>query len=293
VPPFPPYHPYACSGTLLPGDRVLLVYLPSLDFIVAFLACFRAGLVPVPVYPPDPRRSRAYISAFSQIAEDCGAKAALSHADYLRAVSLAGLAETAKRLFSFGRSSKGGAGGAGKADWPELTWINTTELLASASGSPPAGAAAAPAPTPAPADAAFLQYTSGSTADPKGVIVTHACLQHNLTAIMAALEADQSTVVVSWLPQYHDMGLIGALQSASCLRVASSGRVHASSVACRGHVQGTRSVVAFIGRELQRVQGSARTRRRIGSWACNRVPGSHWYQAAAVAPGAVAGPFCA
>jgi acyl-CoA synthetase (AMP-forming)/AMP-acid ligase II len=199
------------------------VYLPSLDFIVAFLACFRAGLVPVPVYPPDPRRSRAYISAFSQIAEDCSAKAALSHADYLRAVSLAGLAETAKKLFSFGRSSKGGPG---KADWPELTWINTTELLASASGSTPAGAAAAPVPTPAPGDAAFLQYTSGSTADPKGVIVTHACLQHNLTAIMAALEADQSTVVVSWLPQYHDMGLIGALpgHSSRCSSVRGRGR---------------------------------------------------------------------
>ena len=192
----------AASAPLVAGDRVLLVYMPSLDFVVAFLACLSAGLVPVPVYPPDPRRSKAYVAAFAQIAADCGAKAALSHAEYRRAVSLAALADGARRLFSFG-FSKGGAKG---PEWPDLRWIYTTDLVtgttAAAVGMPPAAVPVATSP-------AFLQYTSGSTAEPKGVIITHACMQHNLASIVTALAAIDDTVVVSWLPQYHDMGLIG------------------------------------------------------------------------------------
>lgn len=186
------------------------MYLPSLDFIIAFLACLRAGLVPVPVYPPDPRRNRAYVSAFSQIAADCGAKAALSHTEYTRAVSLNAMAESAKRILSFGFRGGSAASAAGKGgDWPDLPWFNSTDLLADArksSGSAGCSFSDAPAVATAPA---FLQYTSGSTAEPKGVIITHGSLQHNLATILASLSASDDTVVVSWLPQYHDMGLIG------------------------------------------------------------------------------------
>lgn len=65
--------------------------------------------------------------------------------------------------------------------------------------------------TPEPKDIAFLQYTSGSTSAPKGVIITHSNLAHNLSIIISDLQASFETVVVSWLPQYHDMGLIGSL----------------------------------------------------------------------------------
>ena len=59
-------------------------------------------------------------------------------------------------------------------------------------------------------DIAFLQYTSGSTSEPKGVMISHDNLAHNLSLIITELKADESTVNVSWLPQYHDMGLIGS-----------------------------------------------------------------------------------
>ena len=59
----------------------------------------------------------------------------------------------------------------------------------------------------------FLQYTSGSTSSPKGVMIPWSALTHNMKTIVSSLEADDSTVVVSWLPQYHDMGLIGSLLS--------------------------------------------------------------------------------
>ena len=62
-----------------------------------------------------------------------------------------------------------------------------------------------------PSDLAFLQFTSGSTSIPKGVMITHGNLADNLTKITTELEAGRDTIVVSWLPQYHDMGLIGSL----------------------------------------------------------------------------------
>ena len=65
------------------------------------------------------------------------------------------------------------------------------------------------APNSSPDDVAFLQFTSGSTSDPKGVMITYGNLAHNLTLITSELSATTDTVVVSWLPQYHDMGLIG------------------------------------------------------------------------------------
>ena len=77
-----PAHNGAAAGLLLPGDRVLLVFLPSLDFIVAFLGCIQAGLVPVPVFPPDPRRLRKDLYMFASIQASSGAQVALTHKAY-------------------------------------------------------------------------------------------------------------------------------------------------------------------------------------------------------------------
>jgi acyl-CoA synthetase (AMP-forming)/AMP-acid ligase II len=190
------------------GDRAMLVFLPGLDFILAFLACLRAGITPVPCYPPDPRNLRVNVALFATVCASCGARVALTHAAYTSLVSLASMKENALRWLGMGS----GGTRAGAAAWPEhLAWWDVEEATAAGAkrpgeGSPPPALDAAASP----ADLAFLQYTSGSTSEPKGVRITHANLGHNLATIVSSLRAGRDTVVASWLPQYHDMGLIGS-----------------------------------------------------------------------------------
>ena len=176
------------AGGIAPGERALLLYPPGLDFIAAFFGCLYAGVVAVPAYPPRPNdRSQ---SRLRSIARDATPRAALT----TRAI-LAGAVEPKGLL----------------AVAPELAgvrWIATDAPEASERGGGTA-AAAADLPEPDPEDVAFLQYTSGSTAAPKGVMVTHANLLHNERMIGQAFAMDESSVVVGWLPLYHDMGLIG------------------------------------------------------------------------------------
>lgn len=96
------------------GDRVLLVFEPSLTYIVAFIACVRAGLVAVPVFPPDPRKLKKDMFMFATIAGDCGAKIALTSTTYDSATKMAAL----KHLFS------------NDAKWPVLTWCAVDTLPA-------------------------------------------------------------------------------------------------------------------------------------------------------------------
>lgn len=169
------------------GDRCLLVYEPGLAYIVAFLACARCGAVPVPVFPPEPRRKKtSELGAFCQIAASCGAAFALTSSLY----------DFAKKTSELAKLVAGG-----DARWPAtLKWV-VCDIDTSTPGLPA---------EPATCEVAFLQYTSGSTSAPKGVIITHASLRHNLDLIVDDLNADEATVNVSWLPQYHDMGLIGS-----------------------------------------------------------------------------------
>ncbi|OQR91630.1 fatty-acid-CoA ligase [Achlya hypogyna] len=171
-------------------EKVLLVYPPGLDFIVAFVACLRAGVVAVPVYPPDPRKLRKDIVQFTTVCSNAGAKTALTCASYNHVKKVLDI----KQKMTFSE----------KYPWPELSWVETDRLVHTAA--PDAG----PLPAPSADAIAFLQYTSGSTSDPKGVMISHGNLSHNLNLIADALAAREDAVVVSWLPQYHDMGLIGA-----------------------------------------------------------------------------------
>ncbi|MDQ1472361.1 MAG: hypothetical protein QOJ99_3841 [Bryobacterales bacterium] len=161
-----------------PGERVILLYQPGLDFIEAILACFFARLVAVPV---SPLRNVRELPRLAGILEDSGARLVLSN--------------------SLTRSVAGRT--LGTAPLPgDPTWLFTDTV-------PTSLAEAFNPQLPEPSSLAFLQYTSGSTGNPKGVMVTHANLIHNETVIKAATEHDDSTVFAGWLPFYHDMGLIG------------------------------------------------------------------------------------
>ncbi|OLF14718.1 non-ribosomal peptide synthetase [Actinophytocola xanthii] len=161
------------AGTLLanarPGDRVLLVQPPGLGFVTAFLGCLYAGCVPVPVYPLVDTEDN--VAIVRRVLADSGAVLAWT-ADQ-------GAADHLARILPV-----------------PVHWKTGADRYR-----PDRGAR--------PDQLAFLQYTSGSTADPRGVMVTHGSLAANLTAIAAAFGHDADTVVLSWLPAYHDMGLIG------------------------------------------------------------------------------------
>ena len=186
---------------LEPGDHVLLVYPPSLEFVEALVGCMAAGVVPVPVYPPNPFRLAHDLPVFRSLAADCGARLALTTGRYDRARVVGALA---------GRLGRDSAG------WPELTWVRTDRRAADG---------LEPAHWHLPTDRddpAFIQYTSGSTSAPKGVVITHGNLAHELAANAADLGMGPQVRGVFWVPQYHDLGLISVILST----VAGNGAVH-------------------------------------------------------------------
>jgi thioester reductase-like protein len=182
---------------LRPGDRALLVYPPGLEMVAAFYACARIGVITVPASPPLPMAFEAGLTKLSFMARDCQAKAVLStkQFEYDYRLLLGQLPDT--------------------PPWPdaqrppELPWF-ATDGTQDFGGAPVADT---------PGQVLFLQYTSGSTSDPKGVIVSHA----NVIANSSTFNGGE--VCVSWLPQHHDMGLISAYLFVSVL----GGTTHAMS----------------------------------------------------------------
>eukprot|EP01038_Epipyxis_sp_PR26KG_P004483 gene4483-6337_t len=178
------------------GDRILLVFFPGLDFMISLLACFKVGLIAVPVFPPDPRRLKKDLHHFISIQSSSGAKVVLSNSQYNFVKKI----ESLKGIFS-----------SDTVKWPELNWIQVDEMIKKGKVSSIDQKLVNSINNELVGDdIAFLQYTSGSTSEPKGVMITHTCLAHNLTLIIKELKANIETVNVSWLPQYHDMGLIGS-----------------------------------------------------------------------------------
>ncbi|MFG3016316.1 amino acid adenylation domain-containing protein [Streptomyces cinerochromogenes] len=163
-----------------PGARVLIVHQPGPDYVSAFLGCLYAGAVAVPVYPPAGARGRERLAA---VIADAGAELALADGEFL--------------------SGPGGAREGLGAD-RAVHW-------AAGDSVDPARAEDWTEHRPAPDDLAFLQYTSGSTGRPKGVMVSHGNLVHNSAVIARALGLTEDSRGVSWLPPYHDMGLIGGI----------------------------------------------------------------------------------
>lgn len=177
------------------GDRVLLIYPPGLDFVVAFCACLMSGLVAVPCPPPG-ARSRA-TGRLAAIARDAQARL---------------LATTA--ALSTGLQAQAALGEA----WTCLTTDQPAATTDPACGAEPQAASYKPSSQ----DLAFLQYTSGSTGQPKGVMVTQGQLAANLEALRLTFSLTADDVSVTWLPSFHDMGLVdGVLEPlyAGCLGV--------------------------------------------------------------------------
>ena len=161
-----------------PGDRALLVFSPGLDFIVAFFACLYAGIIAVPMMPA--RRHRVRESSLG-IVDD----------------STPALCLTTRDLLDDLKATLG--------DMPaaqSIQWVMVDGFEAAGEDLP------ADRPRPRRDTIAFLQYTSGSTSAPKGVMVSHGNLLDNLEMIRLAYRTGPSSNFVSWVPLYHDMGLI-------------------------------------------------------------------------------------
>jgi thioester reductase-like protein len=171
------------DGRFTQDDRLLLAYPPGLEMICAFFGCVRAGLIPVPVYPPSSRGFQSALYKMVHIAKDCQAVGILTCGEYYASLKT--------NLARRGVATSGVDG----EYISGLPWIVTEAFRDAVAGET----------FPAPGKILFLQYTSGSTMEPKGVMVTH----ENILRTAPLVIDHTSPIVVSWLPQYHDMGLIG------------------------------------------------------------------------------------
>lgn len=162
-----------------PGDRVLILYPSGIDFIIAFLGCLSAKVIAVPAYPP---RRNQRLERLLAIIKDAEPSLVLTTQSLRESVNtyLETLGVTQISCYTTNHVSEELAD-----HWKPAT-LNRDTL-------------------------AFLQYTSGSTGNPKGVMVTHGNLLYNEEMMKLAWKHDQTTVCVNWLPLFHDMGLIGSV----------------------------------------------------------------------------------
>ncbi|MEM8734560.1 MAG: aminotransferase class I/II-fold pyridoxal phosphate-dependent enzyme [Planctomycetota bacterium] len=170
---------YLQKSGLAHGERVLLIYPPVLDFVIGFFGCLYAGATAVPAFPPRRNRKGQRIHG---IAKDCEAKFALTTQQVRQQIE----------------------GDTSWVEWESVSIVASDSMARDYSEH-------WTEPAIRPEDLAVLQYTSGSTGDPKGVMLSHSNLVRNTELIMVSFETNQNSVGVSWLPTYHDMGLIGGI----------------------------------------------------------------------------------
>ena len=169
------------ARSLRPGETVAIMLPTGFDFLQSFLGAMAAGLVPVPLYPPGRLHLREYLLRQTKILANAGARLLVTIPEASPVAALL------------------------RHEVPSLTGVVTVEALVKASR----GNALTERRVSSPGDLALIQYTSGSTGDPKGVCLTHANLLANIRAIGAGVNVRPTDVAASWLPLYHDMGLIG------------------------------------------------------------------------------------
>lgn len=175
-----------------PGDRVLLLYPPGIDYIVGLFGCMYAGVTAVPTYPIEPAQIERTLPRLLGIVKDSQARAVLTTAE---------AREQDTRFLSGSRALN------------RLRWIEGDAVVGPADAPVGTAGAALHAPVPAPDSTrpVYLQYTSGSTGAPKGVMISHQNLLHNSAQIAQRFEHSADSRGMIWLPPYHDMGLIGGI----------------------------------------------------------------------------------
>lgn len=157
------------------GQRAILVYPQGLEFIVAFFGCLYAGVIAVPASVPSRKRG---LEILRRIASDAGANWLLSTGALLEQLAI-----------DLGSD----------ASLQSVSYLDTDTCRDAVAALPPSRIASA--------EVALLQYTSGSSGSPRGVIVTHANLVDNQRQISRSFDLEEASVAVSWLPMFHDMGL--------------------------------------------------------------------------------------
>jgi len=179
------------AGRLLdsvpPGARVLLLFEAGLEFAGAVFGCFQAGMVGVSALPPAPKRLHRTMPRLLAVAKD---------ADVAAVLTTAVIRDAAEQML------------AGQHGPRAIPWIAVDE------GPTASGPGVA---TPGPSDLAFIQYTSGSTLTPRGVLLTHANFQANVEVLRRGMRLSSQSRAFSWLPQSHDMGLITGILAPVCL----------------------------------------------------------------------------
>ena len=179
-----------------PGSTAIMLHPLGLDFVEAFFGCLYAGIVAVPLHPGRGKSANARLSG---VVADCNARSVLTTRS---------LATGLTSLFNEGSALHG------------LEMLQTDAVsIDAATVSIDAADAESTSFEPSPDAVAFLQYTSGSTSQPKGTMVSHRNIMANQTMLSSVLRSDRSTVIVSWLPVFHDMGLIGNVLHAAYLGV--------------------------------------------------------------------------
>ena len=172
------------QGRFSSGERLLLVYPPGLEFVQAFWGALYAGLVAVPVPPPDAFRLKSSAARLQRIAEDACAAGALSTTSILETLRSQGSPIPLEHWLSCDENALASAS----------LWTETHPLSS---------------------QVAYLQYTSGSTSAPKGVMVSHGNMTAQSRCITEAGCYDATSVTLSWMPHFHDYGLVkGIVQPA-------------------------------------------------------------------------------
>jgi acyl transferase domain-containing protein/acyl-CoA synthetase (AMP-forming)/AMP-acid ligase II/acyl carrier protein len=164
-----------------PQSRALLLYPPGLDFLTAFFGCLYAGIIPVPLPSPERARLKRALPRLQAIIQDAEPSLILVPSairDDLQQPVAAAL--------------------------PQLRWLSTDTVEAGL-------ATQWHTPSQQPDDIAYLQYTSGSTTSPRGVMLTHANVMRNLYCFGAGMGYDARSIEVTWMPHFHDYGLVSGL----------------------------------------------------------------------------------